>query len=92
MASEVARARLMEERKNWRRDKPFGYLARPERNPDGSVNFARWTCRIPGKPGTEWEGGFFPLTMDFPDEYPTKPPKVSQKLKLMDAVVWFGDP
>lgn len=35
MASEVARARLMEERKNWRRDKPFGFHARPEKNPDG---------------------------------------------------------
>lgn len=35
----------------------------------------RWKCYIPGKPNTDWEGGFFPLTMEFSDDYPTKPPK-----------------
>lgn len=36
----------------------------------------RWTCRIPGKPNTDWEDGFYPLTMDFTEDYPSKPPKV----------------
>lgn len=31
----VARARLQEERKAWRKDKPFGFHARPETNEDG---------------------------------------------------------
>ncbi|KAF5836594.1 ubiquitin-conjugating enzyme/RWD-like protein [Dunaliella salina] len=35
----------------------------------------KWKCFIPGRPNTEWEGGFFPLTMEFSDDYPTKPPK-----------------
>jgi len=30
---------------------------------------------IPGKAGTLWEGGMYKLTMDFTEEYPTKPPK-----------------
>jgi hypothetical protein len=31
----VARSRLAEERKNWRKDKPFGFHARPESLEDG---------------------------------------------------------
>jgi len=36
----------------------------------------KWKCFIPGKPGTDWDGGFFPLTIEFTDDYPAKPPKV----------------
>lgn len=36
----------------------------------------RWKCFIPGKEGTIWEGGFYPLTMEFTEDYPAKPPKV----------------
>lgn len=36
----------------------------------------KWNCFIPGKPGTDWEGGFYPLSMEFSEDYPTKPPKV----------------
>jgi ubiquitin-conjugating enzyme E2 I len=36
----------------------------------------KWNCHIPGKPGTDWEGGYFPLTMEFSEDYPAKPPKV----------------
>ena len=36
----------------------------------------KWNCHIPGKPGTDWEGGYFPLTLEFSEEYPSKPPKV----------------
>jgi ubiquitin-conjugating enzyme E2 I len=31
----IARNRLTEERKAWRKDKPFGFFARPESKPDG---------------------------------------------------------
>jgi hypothetical protein len=33
--SGVARARLAQERKDWRKDKPFGFMARPETAEDG---------------------------------------------------------
>jgi hypothetical protein len=36
MAS-IARGRLAEERKAWRKDKPFGFFAKPETNADGCV-------------------------------------------------------
>lgn len=35
--SGVARGRLAEERKRWRKDKPFGFHARPETADDGWV-------------------------------------------------------
>jgi hypothetical protein len=31
--------------------------------------------RIPGKDGTIWANGLFPLTMEFSEDYPHKPPK-----------------
>lgn len=36
----------------------------------------RWKCYIPGKPGTDWLGGFYPMTLEFTEDYPAKPPKV----------------
>lgn len=41
-----------------------------------AVNLMRWTCGIPGRPGTDWAGGVYPLTIEFSDDYPAKPPKV----------------
>ncbi|KAF4259175.1 SUMO conjugating enzyme Hus5 [Aspergillus fumigatus] len=80
--------RLTEERKQWRRDHPFGFYAKPHRTPQGVLDLKRWECGIPGKANTLWEGGLFKLDVVFPDanmltisrffleiEYPTKPPK-----------------
>ncbi|KAH7357869.1 SUMO-conjugating enzyme ubc9 [Plectosphaerella cucumerina] len=67
--------RLQEERKQWRRDHPFGFYARPARLPTGQLDLKTWECGIPGKEKTIWEGGLFKLNIIFPDEYPTKPPK-----------------
>ena len=36
----------------------------------------KWKCHIPGKADTDWDGGYFPLTMEFSEDYPAKPPKV----------------
>jgi len=36
--SGIAAARLAEERKSWRKDHPFGYIAKPWKNEDGSLN------------------------------------------------------
>ncbi|SPT19335.1 unnamed protein product [Triticum aestivum] len=72
----IARGRLAEERKSWRKNHPHvrGFVAKPETLPDGSVNLMVWRCVIPGKPGTDWEGGYFPLTLQFDDNYPTTAP------------------
>ncbi|KAF1960166.1 ubiquitin-conjugating enzyme [Byssothecium circinans] len=67
--------RLSEERKQWRRDHPFGFFAKPMRNSQGMMDLKKWDCGVPGKEKTMWEGGLFKLEVAFPDEYPTKPPK-----------------
>ncbi|RFU25329.1 hypothetical protein B7463_g11021, partial [Scytalidium lignicola] len=74
MAS-LCQNRLQEERKQWRRDHPFGFYAKPQRNAQGVLDLKVWECGIPGKEKTLWEGGLFKLSVVFPDEYPTKPPK-----------------
>lgn len=39
------------------------------------MNLMKWVCGIPGKPGTDWDGGVYTLTMEFPEDYPQRPPK-----------------
>lgn len=73
--SGIASARLAEERKAWRKEHPFGFVARPSKNPDGTLNLMNWECSIPGKKGTPWEGGNYKLRMIFKDDYPSSPPK-----------------
>jgi ubiquitin-conjugating enzyme E2 I len=59
---------LSEERKALRKDRPFGFYAKPTVNADNSINLFRWECGVPGPLGTDWEGGVYKLTMVFTDE------------------------
>lgn len=54
-------------RKQWRRDHPFGFYAKPNRNGQGVLDLKKWECGIPGKKDTIWEGGMFKLDVTFPD-------------------------
>lgn len=106
----VTRNRLIEERKAWRKDRPFGFHAKPKVGDNGcvilgigervgvfrpscvlffesqlegdnerycrEVDLKLWNCIIPGKKGTIWEGGHYPLKISFSNEYPARPPKV----------------
>lgn len=74
MAS-LAIGRLKEERKAWRRNRPFGFVARPEQKSDGEVDMLNWRAAIPGKKDTIWEGGLYHLRMEFTEDYPIVPPK-----------------
>jgi ubiquitin-conjugating enzyme E2 I len=71
----IAQGRLSEERKSWRKDHPFGFIAKPAKNEDGTLNLFQWECAIPGKKDTIWEGGLYKLRMLFKDDYPSTPPK-----------------
>ena len=73
--SELVINRLKKERKQWRSNHPFGFVAKPLTNPDSSLDLTRWHCEIPGPKDTPWEGGVYALTMDFTHDYPVRPPK-----------------
>jgi hypothetical protein len=53
MAS-IARDRLTQERKEWQKDHPFGFYAKPQRGADGSTNLLVWECGIPAKKDSPW--------------------------------------
>jgi hypothetical protein len=54
-------------RKQWRRDHPFGFVAKPQRTPQATLDLKRWECAIPGKKDTLWEGCVLKLELIFPD-------------------------
>ncbi len=39
-------ARLRAERKAWRKDHPFGFVARPTKKGDGSMDLTKWFVDI----------------------------------------------
>ena len=52
--SGIAIGRLSEERKNWRKDHPHGFYARPmkkEGDADNATDIMSWEAGIPGKEG-----------------------------------------
>ena len=53
--------------KQWRKDHPFGFWARPQRNAQGVLDLKKWDCGVPGKDKTLWEGGQFKLDVVFPE-------------------------
>jgi ubiquitin-conjugating enzyme E2 I len=73
-ADTLAVERLQQERKRWRQDRPPNFIARPLQLPNGDLNLFVWECLIPGRQGTAWEGGFYPLRLEFPSGYPAQPP------------------
>jgi ubiquitin-conjugating enzyme E2 I len=87
MSSGIARGRLLEERKAWRRDHPYGFYARPVSKGDGSSDIMSWEAGIPGKEGTDWEGGVFKVSMKFSEDYPSKPPKCKFFLEIRNRLL-----
>jgi len=75
-AAMAAEARLMEERKSWRKDRPPLFVAKPMTRSDGSQSVLEWDIRIPARKSSIWWPGLFPATMSFPPSYPESPPRV----------------
>lgn len=89
MSGGIAKGRLVEERKAWRKDHPINFWARPM-SKDGSSNIFLWQAGIPGKEGTDWEGGEFKVQMEFTEEYPSRPPKCTSSTASHVHVTDFG--
>ncbi|OLP79589.1 Sumo-conjugating enzyme ubc9 [Symbiodinium microadriaticum] len=70
-------ARLtLQERAAFKKDHPFGFYAKYAPNEDGKgQNVFKWNCGIPGRAKGPWEGATYALTMEFTEDYPSKPPK-----------------
>lgn len=45
----LAEARLLQERKQWRKDHPFGFFAKPAKKADNSLDIMSWQIGIPGE-------------------------------------------
>lgn len=73
----AARARLAEERKAWRRERPAGFVAKPTTSADGSQNLLRWECKVPARESSIWAPAVFNVTMAFTPDYPNYPPIAS---------------
>ncbi|KAJ3424010.1 dorsal interacting protein [Anaeramoeba flamelloides] len=75
MDGSFALSRLKQERKEWRKTHPYGFVARPTKNENQVLDYFEWDCIVPGKKGTLWEGGKFKMKLYFPEDYPASPPK-----------------
>mmetsp|Transcript_58351 Transcript_58351/g.117209 ORF Transcript_58351/g.117209 Transcript_58351/m.117209 type:complete len:162 (+) Transcript_58351:74-559(+) len=84
----MASARLKQERKEWRKDHPPDYVAKPKNKADGSSDLMCWHCVIPGKKGSLWEDCKLTLEITFSNDYPMTPPVVKFVPLLWHMNVW----
>ena len=75
---DVATSRLMQERKDFNKDKPFGFWAKPRRRPDGSTDMFTWECGIPAvKESSAYhlkDGNTYRIILKFGADFPARAP------------------
>ena len=50
--------------------------------PDDETDMMKWTAMIMGPENSPYDGGVFNVELDFPSEYPFKPPKLKFTTKI----------
>lgn len=70
--------RILKELRDFEQDPPSGCSAGPE----NEQNIYKWTGTILGPEGTPYAGGIFNLAIQFPVDYPFKPPIVTFTTKV----------
>ena len=66
----------MQERKTLRKERPFGFSAKPRTLANGETDLMTWEAGVPGPDGSPFGGATFKLTLQFNDAYPREPPIV----------------
>lgn len=81
--SNPATKRLLKDLQKMQKEEDSGINATPEEE-----NLFKWEAVIEGPEKTAWEGGLFELKLEFPENYPTKPPSVSFKTEIFHPNVY----
>ena len=79
--------RIQKELAEFNKEEPEGFTAGPV---DDSDMF-KWEASIQGPEETPFEGGTFNLKIEFPKDYPFKPPKVNFTTKVYHPNIKFSD-
>jgi len=83
MATSTAKRRLIRDFKKLKTDPPQGVTGAPCDN-----DIMLWNAVIFGPDETCWEGGTFRLRLQFSEDYPNKPPKVTFMTKMFHPNIY----
>ncbi|KAH0571955.1 Ubiquitin-conjugating enzyme E2 [Spironucleus salmonicida] len=83
MSNKTTDKRLMSDFRNLVQSAPEHFLASPRKE-----DLRSWAAVILGPPDTPWEGAALCLEINFPDGYPTQPPKIVFKTKMFHPNVY----
>eukprot|EP01120_Amphizonella_sp_Union-15-10_P002793 TRINITY_DN13081_c0_g1_i2.p1 TRINITY_DN13081_c0_g1~~TRINITY_DN13081_c0_g1_i2.p1 ORF type:complete len:175 (+),score=49.03 TRINITY_DN13081_c0_g1_i2:55-525(+) len=83
MSLSDAKKRLLSDFKHLQEDPPGGITGAPNED-----DIYSWQAVICGPEDTPWEGGTFPLKLQFPEDYPNHPPKVQFLTKVFHPNVY----
>mmetsp|Transcript_21980 Transcript_21980/g.43208 ORF Transcript_21980/g.43208 Transcript_21980/m.43208 type:complete len:225 (-) Transcript_21980:645-1319(-) len=80
----ASKQRLMSDLREMHNEPPEGCSAAPA----NETNLYVWNASIIGPDESPWEGGIYGLRLHFPEQYPSKPPKVRFTCELFHPNVY----
>ena len=69
--------RLMAERKAWRKNHPYGFVAKPVKCANGVIDFHIWNCTIPYTCKSVNKQKSYFIEIVFSDQYPLEKPSIT---------------